>query len=216
MFFVYFYDNSALINTDKMAIQNKIKWVLGILMIFVLIVSTNLIDRNNFVRVKDSVVTIYEDRLIANDLIFEMLNLVQEKELALAINDATFFNEKNSDVNSNLQRLISRFEQTKLTNEESQVFSDLKNNINSLFDLEGEFVNSDFADNSVVVSLTSKIKNNLSDLSKIQLKEGSRQMSNSKRAIDTVELFTQIEIYLLLFLAIVVQIIIMYTPKKKS
>ncbi|MGB5942285.1 MAG: hypothetical protein WBG71_05340 [Leeuwenhoekiella sp.] len=60
------------------------------------------------------------------------------------------------------------------------------------------------------------MKTNLDDLAKIQLDEGSRQMSISKRAVDTVELFTQIEIYLLVFLAIVVQIIVMYNPKKKT
>ncbi len=60
------------------------------------------------------------------------------------------------------------------------------------------------------------LKSNLNDLSKIQLSEGSRQMSISKKAIDTVELFTQIEIYVLVFLAIVIQIIVMYNPKNKS
>jgi len=53
-------------------------------MIFILIIATNLIDKNNFVRVKDSVVAIYEDRLIANDLIFEISNSIREKEVALA------------------------------------------------------------------------------------------------------------------------------------
>lgn len=73
-----------------MGFYNKLKWILGILMVFVLIIATNLIDKNNFVRVRDSVVTIYEDRLVANDLIFEMLKSVQEKELAVAISDSTF------------------------------------------------------------------------------------------------------------------------------
>lgn len=68
-----------------MTFYNKIKWVLGILMIFFIIIATNLIDKNNFVRVRDSVVTIYEDRLIANDLIFEMLKSVQQKEVAILL-----------------------------------------------------------------------------------------------------------------------------------
>lgn len=40
-------------------------------------------------------------------------------------------------------------------------------------------------------------------------------MSISKKAIDTVELFTQLEIYILIFLAIVIQIIVIYQPKKE-
>mgnify|MGYP006207280059 CR=1 FL=1 len=66
-----------------MNFYDKIKWVLGILMVFVLIITTNLLDRNNFVRVKDSVVSIYEDRLIANDLIFEISNSIKQKEIAI-------------------------------------------------------------------------------------------------------------------------------------
>jgi len=74
-----------------MKLYTKVKWVLGILMIFILIIATNLIDRNNFVRIKDSLETIYEDRLVAKDLIFKISKSVQEKELALAKLDSTFY-----------------------------------------------------------------------------------------------------------------------------
>lgn len=199
-----------------MAFYNKLKWILGILMIFVLIIATNLIDKNNFVRVRDSVVTIYEDRLVANDLIFEMLNSVHQKELAISLSDSIFFNTQNPKVNDTIQSLISRFEQTKLTSEEADVFNDLKRNIQSLLDSESQFKKSGYVDNSRVLNHIESLKTNLNDLSKIQLNEGSRQMSISKRAIDTVELFTQIEIYILVFLAILIQIIVMYKPKEKS
>jgi len=199
-----------------MTLYNKLKWILGILLIFVLIIATNLIDKNNFVRVRDSVVTIYEDRLIAKDLIFEMLKSVQQKELAVSLSDSTFFQNQNSKVNDNLQSLVSRFEQTKLTSEEAKVFKDLKGNIKSLIDSESQFLNSDYSNNSQIVDHIESLKTNLNNLSKIQLNEGSRQMSISKRALDTVELFTQIEIYFLVFLAILIQVIVMYTPKEKS
>lgn len=199
-----------------MAFYNKLKWILGILMIFVLIIATNLIDKDNFVRVRDSVVTIYEDRLIANDLIFEMLKSVHKKELAVSLSDSTFFQNQNSKVNDNLKSLVSRFEQTKLTSEEANVFKDLKGSVQALIDSESQYLNSDYSDNSQIINHIESLKTNLNDLSKIQLNEGSRQMSISKRALDTVELFTQIEIYFLVFLAILVQIIVMYKPKEKS
>jgi hypothetical protein len=199
-----------------MTFYNKLKWILGILMVFVLIIATNLIDKNNFVRVRDSVVTIYEDRLIANDLLFEMLKLVQQKELAVSLSDSIFFNIENSKVNNNLQSLVSKFEHTKLTTEETYIFNELNKNIQSLLASESKFIASGFGDNSKVINHIENLKINLSDLSKIQLNEGSRQMSISKRALDTVELFTQIEIYILVFLAILIQIIVMYKPKEKS
>jgi endonuclease III-like uncharacterized protein len=98
-----------------MAFYDKIKWILGILLVFILIATTNLIDRSNFIRVKDSVETIYEDRLIANDLIFEIAQLVQQKEIALIRKDSIFFKQKNSKLNNSISNLIFNYEETKLT-----------------------------------------------------------------------------------------------------
>lgn len=196
-----------------MTFYDKIKWVLGIMLVFGLIVVTNLIDRNNFIRVRDSVVTIYEDRLIANDLIFDLSAAMHQKEMALAVKDSTFFNQRNTALNKTIQGLMARYEQTKLTPEESRVFSDLKTNITSLAKQEEGFEGSGPSKYPKGLEALQDIKSNLADLSKIQLHEGSRQMSISKKAIDTVELFTQIEVYFLVLLAVIIQIIVMYKPR---
>ena len=78
-----------------MAFYDKLKWILGILMIFILIITTNLIDKNNFLSVRDSVITIYEDRLIADDMVFEMLKNIHKKELAMASKDSIYFKNEN-------------------------------------------------------------------------------------------------------------------------
>ena len=199
-----------------MTFLNKIKWILGILLVFVLIATTNLIDRNNFVRVRDSVVTIYEDRLIAKELIYEMSKSVNAKEIALIAKDSSFFNKKNQTLNTQIEGILSRFEKTKLTPEESRIFEELKSNFKSLFNSEKNGYASNSENNLTATGLISNIKDNLDKLSKIQISEGSKQLAISKKAIDTVELFTQIEIYLLVFLAIAIQIIIIYNPKEKQ
>jgi len=196
-----------------MTFYNKVKWVLGILMIFILILATNLIDKNNFVRVKDSVVAIYEDRLIANDLIYEISNSIQEKEIAVAVSDSVFFLDRNKQVIKDIHGFVYRFEQTKLTTKERQVFNDFKKNLESLRNFETAFIQSKFVQNTALVKRISEVKDNLYDLSKIQLDEGKKQMSISEKAISSVELFTQIEIYILIFLAILIQIIVIYKPK---
>jgi len=198
-----------------MDFYNKLKWVLGILMVFVIIVSTNLIDRNNFIRVKDSVVTIYEDRLVATDLIFEMSEAIHTKELAIALADSIYYIKQNKEANQEIGELISRYELTRLTENESKIFKELKNNFETLKTLEITYVESSFKQKDLLNQHITELKQNLSELSKIQINEGRKQMSISKKAIDTVELFTQIEIYLLVFLAIIIQIIVMYNPKKK-
>ncbi|NBC57120.1 MAG: chemotaxis protein [Bacteroidetes bacterium] len=195
-----------------MKFYNKIKWVLGITMIFVLVITTNLIDRNNFVRVKDSVVNIYEDRLVAKNLIYKISKAIHKKELAILKNDTTFYQVDNRGVNQNIKSNIESFEQTKLTLEEADIFKDLKSDLEQLKDVEKKYINQKFKNNSKILNLLSNINSKLDDLANIQLNEGSRQMNISKKAIENVELFTQLEIYFLIGLAILIQIIIIYRP----
>lgn len=110
-----------------MKLLDKIKWTLGILLVFILIATTNLIDRNNFLQVKESVETIYQDRLIAKDLILDMYKAVQEKEIALITSDANFFRSRNNVLNQEVKQLLESFEHTKLTENEERIFYPIRN-----------------------------------------------------------------------------------------
>jgi len=199
-----------------MTILSKIKWVLGILMVFFLILTTNLIDRNSFSKVKNSVVSIYEDRLIAKNLILKLSALIHEKELALAQKNTAFFEERNSTINTEIRLLLDSYKETSLTNEEQKTFSDLKNRIEALIDEESDYkTNVLVSDQSASLQKkTHAIKDLLISLSEIQLKEGQRQMMISQRELDMVELFTHIEVYVLVLLAIIIQVVVLYQPKK--
>jgi hypothetical protein len=183
--------------------------------IFIIVVATNLIDRNNFLRVNDAVVSIYEDRLVAKGFIYDMSQILHEKEKAVLITDSVFMKLNSKQLDEKFKGLLHDFEQTALTAEEEKSLRDLKGNFDAMQQSETSFIDTKFSDNSALLDNMSKLQTNLHDLSKIQLKEGRRQMAISQKAMDMVELFTQIEIYLLIFLAIVVQIIIMYKPKRK-
>ena len=182
-----------------MTIYKKVKWVLGILMVFVLILTTNLVDRNNFSRVNDSVISIYEDRLLAFDIIFEIFKQLKKKELAIKVSDTTLFLDKNEAINKTIDNFIIRFRTTKTTFEEDIVFNNLKNNIETVKRFENDYIKSNFDDKTNLEDTLEKIDKILDDLSNIQIMEGRRQMSVSKKALNTVEFFTQIEIYLLIF-----------------
>lgn len=197
-----------------MKLYNKIKWVLSILLVFVIVLTTNLIDRDNFNRLRQSIVTIYEDRLIANDLIYEMTSLIQEKQIALLKSDTLFFQQQSMQINDKIEAIIARYEETKITQEEREIFNRFKDNIASLVGIETEFVASGFEQQDSMMNQINLLKENLYDLSKIQLKEGKRQMDFSQRTMDTIELFTQIEIIFLVAMAILIQIIILYKPPK--
>ncbi|MEL7005876.1 MAG: chemotaxis protein, partial [Bacteroidota bacterium] len=172
---------------------NKIKWIAGVILIFVLVLTTNLIDKDSFNKLRHSVTTIYEDRVVASNLIFEMTILIQEKEIALAISDSTFFKAKNDTVNQNIENLILRYEKTRLTNEEEEIFDQLKQDLNKLKELEKKYANSGSDNNIAVFKSIDDIVHNLYNLSKVQLKEGRKQMLLSNKTMETIDLFTQVE-----------------------
>lgn len=184
-------------------------------MVFGIIIATNLIDKNNFIRVKDSVETIYEDRLLAKGLIFDKLKAVHTKELAIAREDSSFFIQENEALNLKFLSLVDRFRATELSSKESKVLEELEENFDRLKKLEKKYRESDYTESTQLLNQLDLVKEDLNILSAIQLEEGERQMKISQKAISDVELFTQIEIYFLIFLAVVIQLIVMYNPKKR-
>ncbi len=196
-----------------MDIINKVKWIAGILLVFVIIVTTNLIDRSNFNRLRYSVTTIYEDRIVANDLIFKMSRLIHEKEMAVATADSSFFYDENDEVNRDINDLIGQYEQTKLTNRERKIFNDLKEDLVKLSGLEKKLAGSDSEPDTELMSNLNDINNNLHDLSEVQLNEGKVQMSASNKTMESIDVFTQVEIVFLIIMGVLIQIIILYKPK---
>lgn len=196
-----------------MSIINKIKWVASILLVFAIVLATNLIDKNNFNQLRHSVTTIYEDRIVASDIIFELTISIQEKEIALAVTDKAFFAERNERVNQVLADLIERYETTKLTGRESDIFDYLQEDLEELKQLEQAYVDSDFTEVQALAENLDRIVHRLHDLSKIQLKEGRRQLLISNRVMEDVNFLTQMEIIFLIVIAVLVQIIILYRPK---
>lgn len=199
-----------------MTVLAKIRWIVSILLVFLIVLITNLVDKDNFNKLRYSVTTIYEDRVVASDLLFELQIRIQEKEVALAISDSLFFVSNNSRINNEIQELIRKYERTRLTREEQEILIDLKEELNNLLTLEEKNINLMSSNNIELFKSIDEIAHNLYDLSKVQLKEGRRQMFISNKTMSTIELFTQIEIIFLIFMAILIQVIIFYDPKQKK
>lgn len=191
----------------------KIRWIASILLVFFIVLITNLIDRDNYNRLSYSVTTMYEDRIVASDLLFDISTIVKEKQIAFLTSDTAFYNDLNDNYNQQLTELIDQYELTKLTKEEELVFKQLQDELGVLLQKEKSFLHS--SENTIPESLE-KIDEYLHELSKIQIREGKRQVFISNKAKDTINLFTQGEIIFLIIMAVLVQLIILYNPKSNS
>lgn len=197
-----------------MDLFDKIKWILGILIIFTLVITTNLVDKSNFSQMNEAVESIYEDRLVVKDLILKISNDIHQKEIAAIIADSSFYVKRNDYLNAEIESHLINYSQTKMTTKENEFLDAVKSDFEDLKKREVEFIEGNYKEPKELLKVINVIKADLNSLAEIQLREGSKQFEKSSRAMDTVDLFTQIEIYIMIFLAIVIQIIIIYSPKK--
>ncbi|MFA0962204.1 chemotaxis protein [Roseivirga sp. BDSF3-8] len=151
----------------------------------------------------------YEDRIVASDILFDISRIIQEKEIAYTCLEEDSQKSQNSKQNEKLRALIEKYSLTKLTEKETFAFNLLQEKLMSLEQME----DSDDASKESILEIIEKIDEHLHDLSKIQLQEGRRQVFISKEAKDTINLFTQAEIIFLIVMGIMIQIIILYKPK---
>jgi hypothetical protein len=139
--------------------------------------------------------------------------VISEKQIAIVTKDSLEFQTKSTENNRTISSLLQRYDRTRLTENEKIVFEKLKADLEELKQLEQDFFISKQLGEDVVLEATKEVTSHLKDLSKIQLKEGKRQVSIGKQAIDTIDLFTQWEIIFLVVMGILIQIIILYKPK---
>ena len=65
-----------------MNVFTKLKWFTAVLGVFLIILATNLIDKKNFLKVEKAVESIYNERLLAKELLLSVSIQFHEKELA--------------------------------------------------------------------------------------------------------------------------------------
>ncbi|WP_420387542.1 MCP four helix bundle domain-containing protein [Roseivirga sp.] len=195
-------------NTSK-----KLKWTAGLVIVFLLIIATNLVDRQHFRRVKESVVAIYEDRLVAKDLVFELKLLVDQKRMAVVTDNNAFFENKNQAVNDSIQSLIDQFYATRLTTEERGYLDSFADKANQLAMLESQMAGDESDSTEGLVHTLNAIESDLYALSKIQLSEGKRQLIKATKSVNAMDYLTSLELIVLIIIAVCVNVIWLYKPK---
>lgn len=193
----------------------KIQLLFGVLFVFVLILATNLIDQRNFEEMQESIETIYEDRLVAQDLIYDISIHIQNKDMANALQNYDLYLSRNERVNESIYDLLDTYQATKLTKNESDILHDLKREVQLLTRQEATIHDSSQHTHQLIEQRLSNIKSKLLALEQIQLEEGKRALGKSEKALYNSELFANMEIAGLIILAIIFQIIILTGPKKK-
>ncbi len=193
---------------------DKVKWVLGIVVVFLLVLTTNLVDRQNFRKIQDSIETIYADRLVAQDIILRITRHIWAAEREYMASEGEARPPQTARLAAGIDGIaqeMDRFAATTLVPEEEVLFARLRTTLGELQEQETAFARGESSRQAVRYA-TDGVKEALADLSDIQMKEGRRQLHVGKQALSLANLFTQLEIGALIILALAVQVIILYSP----
>ena len=197
------------------AFLHRLKWVAAFLLVFVLIIGTNLLDRRHFQKMADTVESIYEDRLVAKELIFKMDRVMHEKTLALiqSHNNTLLWNRIERG-NDSLLTWWESFEKTQLTKEEERIFRSMTKKMQDLPKRESAFLT--HPTDTLKVELEQQylnIQQDLQQLSRIQIQEGKRKLSDARRTMKSIEFFTNVEIISLVIIGLLLQFLLLYPVK---
>lgn len=192
----------------------KIKSIVAVLIVFLLILATNIIDKDNFARIEASVESIYEDQLMTKDAIRDLTKLIYEKEIAFLRKDTVYFNLKKDLSNKEIELYLKACENGEVNRKEGVVIKELRKNCEQIFAMERSNPKFLSEDADAYHNRLRVIQEEIDKLGQIQMEEGRRQKMVSRDAIESTKLFSRIEVYLLIAIAIAIQFIILYPTKK--
>jgi hypothetical protein len=192
-----------------MSLASKITCVSVLIGSFLLILATGRVNIRNFEKVQHSIEEIYKDRLVVKGLIFKLSSLLHEKEVALLSGNKSFFASDNNAINEQIDQHLKDFRATELTTQEELTLNQFSRGITALQNLEKQMTLESEnwltpKDSKNLMSQIETLRAKLKILSNIQLSEGERKLSNSEKAVESMNQFESIENYAMLFLCLLI------------
>ena len=193
--------------------RRKFKALVIIGVLLLMLYGKNLLERRSFRSISSTFTEVYNDRLLVEGYIFQISErLFQIQKLIDHCNLDYDYSKVINEISDNekaILGLIKDFEETNLTEQESQYLTDFKKIIeNDLNIKSNELLYTDSAGiNREQVKIydqkISRARQDLESLSKIQLEEGEKLISKAKILINRSQIWAQFEVALLIILVVV-------------
>lgn len=183
----------------------RIKAGAALVVVFLLVLATNQMDSHHFTIVRESLTTVYEDRLLAKDYLYKISRQLQQQREVLRRNDPNI--NKIKATNDSIQTLMDIYGRTRLTENEARYYESFDEKLSRL-----KAHNLSEGANPEHLQLTDQryqaLFEDLDSLYKIQLEESRRAISNSNRAIQASNLISQLEMGALILIGLILQVLI--------
>jgi hypothetical protein len=193
---------------NKSSVYNKINVTVALILVFLMFLVTNRIDKRHFDTAQNAVIAVHDDRVIAQDYLFQLLNLShkQQMKLVVGIDKAEFL-----DVNNEINSLINLYGTTKLTTKESKLYRRLKSNFETLV----KFQNPETQQTQIAKVLRS-VHSNINQLALIQVSESKELTGVAQKFLDMNAMLSKIEIVIVILVILFIQFVVFHKVKKKA
>ncbi|WP_178989298.1 MCP four helix bundle domain-containing protein [Winogradskyella schleiferi] len=207
--------------SKKKTISSQLNIVLVLLAVFLLIYGTNRIDKRHFETAQNAINSVYKDRVLAQDYIYKMNNLIHKKQSQL-IEDSRAIN---LSTNKDIETLIALFSETELTRNELNTFNSFRTGFEKLKSKEARFnkkikaqLNNEHTDkvndkNPFEEDLAA-LQKDLDNLALIQVSESKSVMTIAQKSLNSNQLLSTMEIYALLVVGIIILAVTFYRIEK--
>jgi hypothetical protein len=202
-----------------MTALDRVRWTLGLVVVLLLIFSTARSNVDNSKRIQAAIETIYADRLVVKNIIYELRSLLYEKELAVARDEVGYFGTANDEANTRARELIADFRRTYLVPLEESTLERFSTTFDALVASENEagLVSGSSIDDERAGPFVERLDRLVADLdvlARIQLDEGRRQRILGEKAVESMGQMAAVKRYLLSALGILAMVIILFIPKR--
>lgn len=197
---------------NKMTIKQRINVGFILAIAFFLVLASNRLNRRSYNILEQTVSSVYEDRLVAQEYIYQLNNLFHDKEIQLS---KVGIQQKKEAITENINQIFNDFADTELTSKELVYFTELRNNFTQLQQLEGQVGN----DSNSMLELNKVLEDinaNLDELAEVQLTEAQQLTHRSQKSLKVSKLLSSLEIGFLTVIGILFLFIVFYPSKKPN
>lgn len=197
---------------DILTQRRKAMLILASILLIVLLIFA--VNKRHLSDLRDSITSVYEDRLVAEDYIFRLSKHIHEKRNR-AHSDENL-NKTAHTTNHSIDSLIKRYESTQLTPEERLYLDTLKSHLSKLQLHERQIAGSNSLEknDSLKAQMEDQYNIILADLdilSQIQLTEGKKIMDRTDKIIASGNMTLYLEMSLLIIVSIVIRMIFSFS-----
>lgn len=189
--------------------MEKVRTALALAIVFLLVFTTNRLDKRHFEEVQKNLTAMHEDRVVAQDYLFDISKHFFDKRLRLLSGELMSFAKDDE-----LDTLLARYAKTGLTKKEEEVFLRMEKDISQL-QAKG-IVNYKDTRGTSAEMLLDRIESNLDELSDIQVKESKSLKIRAGKSLESNRLISNLEIGLILVIGAILQFAIFFGGKRKK